>query len=259
MRRHVAIGLACIAGLSPLPLGAEIAPGERRSDFGQMSPETRAMQTDDTANPGMLSVLDGEALWTAKAGPAGRACADCHGDAKVTMQGVAARYPAWSEARRAPIDLAGQIDLCRTERQGASPWEPEGADRLAITAFVAHQSRGMPIAPPRGTGIEAARERGRVLFTARMGQLDLSCAACHDDNWGRRLAGAPIPQAHPVGYPIYRLEWQSVGSLQRRFRNCMSGVRAEAYPYGAPELVDLEAFLMERAAGLAIETPAVRP
>ena len=52
------------------------------------------MQTDDTANPGMLSVLDGEALWTAKAGLAGHACADCHGDARVTMKGVAARYPA---------------------------------------------------------------------------------------------------------------------------------------------------------------------
>ena len=117
----------------------------------------------------------------------------------------------------------------------------------------------MPIATPNDAGMNAARERGRKLFTARMGQLDLSCAVCHDSNWGRRLAGAPIPQAHPVGYPIYRLEWQSVGSLQRRFRNCMTGVRAEAYTYDAPELDELEEFLMERAAGLAIETPAVRP
>ena len=256
MRRAAAIGLACLLAS---PTGAEIARNQRRSDFGQMSPETRAMQSDDTANPGMLTVLDGEALWTAKAGPAAKSCADCHGDARVSMKGVAARYPAWSASRAAPIDLAGQIDICRAERQGVPAWRPESPDRLAVTAFVAHQSRGAPIAPPKDPGMDAARERGRKLFTARMGQLDLSCAACHDDNWGRRLAGAPIPQAHPVGYPIYRLEWQSVGSLQRRFRNCMTGVRAEAYPYDAPELVELEAFLMERAAGLAIETPAVRP
>ena len=82
---------------------------------------------------------------------------------------------------------------------------------------------------------------------------------CHDDNWGRKLAGATIPQAHPTGYPLYRLEWQSLGSLQRRLRNCLIGIRAEAYAYGALEMVDLELFLAWRARGLALETPAVRP
>ena len=256
MRR---LALTLLASLVASSLGAEIRPEDRRSDFEQMSPETRAMQTDDTANPGMLAVLDGEALWSVRAGSAGKSCADCHGDAKSSMKGVAARYPAWNDDRKAPLDLAGQIDLCRSERQGAQAWQPESPERLAVTAYVAHQSRGMPITPAGGSDMAGVRERGRKLFSARMGQLDLSCAACHDDNWGRRLAGAPIPQAHPVGYPIYRLEWQSVGSLQRRFRNCMSGVRAEPYPYDAPEYIELEAFLMQRAAGLAIEAPAVRP
>ena len=175
------------------------------------------------------------------------------------MRAAAASYPAWDEGLRRPVNLGSRINLCRQRHQGQPPWGREEDALLALETLVGLQSRGQPIAPPRDAGMDAARERGRALFTARMGQLDLSCAACHDDNWGRRLAGAPIPQAHPVGYPIYRLEWQSLGSLQRRLRNCMSGVRAEAYPYGAPELVDLEAFLMERAAGLAIETPAVRP
>ena len=39
----------------------------------------------------------------------------------------------------------------------------------------------------------------------------------------------------------------------------MSGMRAEPYPYGAAEYVALELFLMVRARGLAVETPAVRP
>ena len=68
-----------------------------------------------------------------------------------------------------------------------------------------------------------------------------------------------IPQAHPTGYPVYRLEWQSLGSLQRRLRSCMIGVRAEPYAYGAPEAVALELYLMVRAGGMRIETPAVRP
>ena len=112
----------------------------------------------------------------------------------------------------------------------------------------------------RGDGeLQSFVDLGSELFHRRQGQLNLSCSQCHDDNWGKRLAGAVIPQAHPTGYPVYRLEWQSLGSLQRRLRNCMSGVRAEPYEYGAPEAVALELYLMARARGMPIETPGVRP
>jgi sulfur-oxidizing protein SoxA len=93
----------------------------------------------------------------------------------------------------------------------------------------------------------------------RQGQLNLACANCHDDNWDKHLAGSAITQGHPTGYPIYRLEWQSLGSLQRRLRGCITGIRAQAYDYGAPELVELELYLMSRAQGMPVETPAVRP
>ena len=100
---------------------------------------------------------------------------------------------------------------------------------------------------------------GRGTFNRRQGQLNLACAQCHDDNWSKRLAGSVIPQAHPTGYPLYRLEWQAVGSLERRLRGCLFGIRAEVPAYGAPELVELELYLMWRARGMMRETPAVRP
>ena len=69
---------------------------QRRSDSDFVSADTRAMQNDDTANPGMLAVLDGETLWNEKAGATNKSCADCHGDAAVSMKGVASRYPAFA-------------------------------------------------------------------------------------------------------------------------------------------------------------------
>ena len=102
-------------------------------------------------------------------------------------------------------------------------------------------------------------EAGRTLFTRRQGQLNLSCAQCHDDRAGQRLGGSVIPQGHANGYPEYRLEWQSVGSLERRLRNCMIGVRAEPFADDSLDLVELELYLGARANGLAVETPAVRP
>jgi L-cysteine S-thiosulfotransferase len=103
------------------------------------------------------------------------------------------------------------------------------------------------------------RERGKALFFQRIGQLNLSCSQCHDSLAGGRLAGSTIPQGHATGYPIYRLEWQGMGSLQRRLRNCMTGVRAEPLPYGDEELVALELYLAWRSRGMAMETPAIRP
>jgi sulfur-oxidizing protein SoxA len=175
------------------------------------------------------------------------------------MRGVAARYPAVDAATGRPIDLAGRIALCRRERQGANEPARESDELLALAAFVAHQSRGLPIAPPDDARLAASRANGKRLFETRMGQLGLACASCHDDNWDKRLGGSAITQAQPTAYPLYRLEWQALGSLQRRMRGCMAGVRAEPYPYGSAEFVDLEAYLMSRAAGLAMETPGVRP
>jgi L-cysteine S-thiosulfotransferase len=237
---------------------AEIPQGERRSGTAFMSRETQAMQEDDRANPGMLAVLDGEALWNGA--PVGaKSCAGCHGDAATGMKGVAARYPAFDEKRARPIDLEQRINLCRTEHQHAPPLAWETRELLALTAYVAKQSRGVAITAGTDERSRPFVEKGRALFNQRQGQLDLSCAQCHDDNWGKRLAGSVIPQAHPTGYPEYRLEWQSIGSLQRRLRSCTFGVRAEPFAFGAPEQVDLELYLMWRARGMPLETPAVRP
>ena len=254
-----ALLFAVIAATAAAAAAAQIAPGDRRSGYDFAGPESRAMQDDDTANPGMLGVLQGETLWARKAGAADRSCADCHGDPRTSMKGVAARYPAFDPALARPLDLEGRINRCRSEHQGAAPFVAESEDLLALTAFIAHQSRGLPITVQTDAELRPFFDLGGELFHRRQGQLNLSCSQCHDDNWGKRLAGAVIPQGHPTGYPVYRLEWQSLGSLQRRLRNCMIGMRAEPYEYGAPEAVALELYLMERTHGMPIETPAVRP
>jgi sulfur-oxidizing protein SoxA len=193
----------------------------------------------------VLWLLDGEALW----GKLG--CAGCHGDARASMKGVAARHPAIVDGKL--------VNLEQRVRHQTPALAYESRELLALTAYVARQSRGMPVDVKVTEETRPFLDAGRTLFHRRRGQLNLACTQCHDDNWGKKLAGATIPQAHPTGYPIYRLEWQSVGSLARRLRNCLTGMRAELYPPGAPELVELELYLMWRARGMKLEAPAVRP
>lgn len=254
--------LACLLSLFLLAghAGSQTASKDtRRSGYEFMGASTQAMQKDDTLNPGMLWVKDGEVLWNQAAGASGKACVSCHAAAQSSMRGVAARYPAFDTGLGRPIALSQRINQCRQQHQQAAPLRAESQELLALESYVALQSRGLPLAPPDDTRLEPFRQRGAQLFAQRIGQLNLSCAQCHDGLAGGRLASSVIPEAHPTGYPVYRLEWQSMGSLQRRLRGCMSGVRAEPFAYGAQELVELELYLNARAKGMPLESPGVRP
>lgn len=223
-----------------------------------LPPEIKAQQDDDTLNPGMLWVERGEKLWATPSGKANKSCADCHGGAAASMRGVAARYPAVDTASGRLLNIEGRINKCRTDHMGDAPLPYESDDLIGLTALLALQSRGMPIAVATGGAAASHVEAGRRFFFERQGQLNLACSQCHDDNVGKRLRGDRISSGLPGAYPVYRLDWQKMGSLHRRLRACALGVRAEQLDYGAPEYVDLELYLAARAAGTVVEAPGVR-
>ena len=241
-----------------IPMGvAKAVPPSQQSSYELMSAENKAMQDDPSLNPAMFWVGDGESLWQQKLGPQNNSCGTCHGDAKKSMRGVATQYPKVIKGKLQTLE--GQINQCRVGTQSAPALVYESKDLLALTAFIAFQSKGMPIVVNENSVNAPFLKKGRRSFNERMGQLNLSCAQCHEDRAGLKLGGSSIPQGHPNAYPIYRLEWQTLGSLQRRLRNCMSGVRAQQFEYGSPEMAQLELFLMWRARGLPLESPGVRP
>lgn len=255
--RRARFGVAVLAGLL---LGCAAPPlaDARRSGFDEMGESTRALQRDDAANPAMLWVQGGQLAWARAPAASSRACASCHGDG-TALAGVAARYPAWDEGLARPVTLRHRINLCRERHQGQAPWPAEAEDLIGLEAWLGLKSRGQPITPPTDPRLAPHRAAGEALFRARIGQLELSCAQCHDERAGGLLGGTRIPQGHVTGYPIYRLEWQGMGSLGRRLRNCMTGVRAEPLAHGSLEMTQLELYLATRAMGMAVETPAVRP
>jgi L-cysteine S-thiosulfotransferase len=247
-----ALAAVLLGCATPVPIDS------RRSGYEDLGAATQAMQRDDSMNPAMLFVPEGEQLWRRAPSSTARSCASCHGEPDA-MKGVAARYPAWDGPLARPVNLGTRINLCRQRHQGQAAWPAEHADLLALEGFVGMQSRGLPISVPADPELQPHLARGEALFRERIGQLELSCAQCHDERAGGKLGSALIPQGHPTGYPIYRLEWQGMGSLGRRLRGCMTGVRAEPFASGSVEMAELELYLASRAMGMKVETPAVRP
>lgn len=230
----------------------------RRSGYLYLGAQTQALQDDDFLNPGMFAVERGRELWTAPDGAAGLSCASCHSDAAETMRGVATRYPRFDAERNAIINLELMINRERVRHVWTEPYAYESEELLALTAFIANQSRGMPVTVDVSGPAAPFFERGRAYFFQRRGQLDLACSQCHDDRAGLLLRGDQISQGQTNGFPIYRLIWRSVASTHRMFEWCNTSMRAEPSPLGSEEYLDLELYVAWRGRGLAMESPAVR-
>jgi sulfur-oxidizing protein SoxA len=248
-----------LAALQALPaLAQDIArPVPLKPGVDFQGEDIRRLQADDFANPGMLAVARGEKLWSEMLPGSDKPCAVCHGKAAKSMKGAATRYPRFDPALGRVVNLAGRIDACNREN-GGTGLAPESADLVALEVFIAHQSRGLPMAVAIDAAARASFERGAALYRTRIGQLNLACTHCHEANWGKTLLAETISQGHGTGWPAYRLEWQATGSLQRRLRACFFGVRAEQPAYASDDLVSLELYLAARAQGMAVETPGVR-
>jgi sulfur-oxidizing protein SoxA len=255
--KRLAVALAAGVVLVAHAQERAIAPADLRSGITFSGANVRVMQEDDAANPAYLWVERGERLWNTAAGPGSKSCASCH-HGIATMRGVAARYPMIDAGSGALLDLPARIGDWHARTQGTAALKPESEDLLALTAYVALQSRGMPVDVSIDGPARAPFERARAFYYERHGQMNLSCAQCHEQNWGRRLYNELISQGHGTAFPAYRLEWQALGSLDRRLRACLFGIRAEVPPPGSKELTELALFLAWRAQGLKLEAPGVR-
>jgi sulfur-oxidizing protein SoxA len=257
MRSFVSLFLAITACVFAIDVAAEpVKPSPPKGGREFQSEDVRKLEADEFANPGMLWVTRGEALWKQRRGDANVACGACH--AEGSMRGVAARYPRYDRSLERVVNLEQRINACVTGKQRGAALAWESDELLSITTFVARQSQGLPISVAVDGPARATFERGQKLHATRVGQLNLACTNCHDANWGKRLLSEPVSQGHPDGWPAYRFDWQTLGSLERRLRACFYGVRAEQPPFGSDDLVALELYLAWRAQGLALSSPGVR-
>jgi len=231
---------------------------DRRSGYTYMTDATRFIQNDDFENPAMLWVERGEDLWSTVDGKEGKSCESCHGDASESMKKVGATYPVFAPELNKLINLEQRINQCRTERMGADAWKWESDELLSSTTFVRHQSRDETVTPMVDGPAKAFFDKGKEYYETRRGQLDVACMHCHQLYPGGQLRANVLSQGMSNGFPTYRLKWQKVGSLHRRYRGCNKMVRAEPAKYGADEYVNLELYMAWRARGLPVETPAVR-
>nr|WP_281858738.1 sulfur oxidation c-type cytochrome SoxA [Litoreibacter halocynthiae] len=219
--------------------------------------ETRAMQADDFDNPGMIFVEQAEDVWNTADGSEGKSCADCHG-ASSDMSEVRPTFPKWNDAAEEVFTLEMQVNDCRENRMGAEKWKYNGGEMVNMTALLASVSRGNTVNVAIDGPAQATWEQGKELYYTRTGQLELSCANCHEDSYGLMIRADHLSQGQINGFPTYRLKNTKLNSIHDRFKGCIRDTRAETYSPGSPEFVALELYVASRGNGLSVEGPSVR-
>lgn len=219
--------------------------------------QTRAMQADDFDNPGMIFVEQAIDSWNTVDGSAGKSCADCHGEPE-SMEGVRPVYPKWNEAAGEVRTLEMQINDCRENQMGAEKWKYTKGPMVNMTALISSVSRGLPINVAIDGPAKETWEKGKELYYTRTGQLELSCANCHEQSYGQMIRADHLSQGQINGFPVYRLKNTKLNAVHARFKGCVRDTRAETYKPGSPEFIALELYVASRGNGLSVEGPSVR-
>ncbi len=240
------------------PPVAEHPLQELFSGYRYQSEPVRHMQDRDIRNPGKLWYDYGSKLWSLSEGEAGKSCADCHNVAEKAMRGVGARYPVFDAAEGKLLNLEQRINLCQTLNMKALAWDYGDDALVAMTTYVRAQSRGAPVRVKIDGPAKPYFEAGKAYYYRRRGQLNLSCAGCHQFSAGKKLRATTLSQGQSNGFPAYRIAAERTVSLHEQFQQCNRRVRAQPLALGSDAYVNLELYLAWRGGGLAVETPAVR-
>jgi L-cysteine S-thiosulfotransferase len=217
--------------------------------------ETQVFQEDDFDNPGFIFIDQALDMFETAEGSEGKSCANCHEDVE-EFAGLKTSLPRVEDGEL--VTMTDLVNECRVDRMGAKPWKYSGPQMSAMTALIAHQSRGMAMNVAIDGEAAPFWEKGKELYYTRVGQLDMACANCHEDNFGKMIRADHLSQGQINGFPLYRLKNAKINTVQGRFKGCMKNIRATPYKEGSPEFEALELYVASRGQGLSVETPAVR-
>ncbi len=221
------------------------------------SEETREMERDDFDNPGIANVDEARTIWATADGSEGKACADCHNEPEA-MAGVRTKMPKYNPEAQDLWSLENYINGCRTNRMGAEEWGWNSGEMVNMTALISYVSRGMPMDVAIDGDAAPYWEQGKEMYYTRTGQLELSCANCHEDHYGDMIRADHLSQGQINGFPTYRLKNTKLNSIHARFKGCVRDTRAETFSVGSPEFRALELYVASRGNGLSVEGPSVR-
>jgi L-cysteine S-thiosulfotransferase len=227
-------------------------------------------------SPAELFELEGEGLWKKPQGPNKVSLEKCDlGEGPGVLKGAYAHLPRHFPDADRVMDLETRLLHCMTTLQGRTREEATkrvfgNADRPSemelLSAYVASESRGVPMAPgTRHPKERAAFELGRKLFFHRAGAWDFSCTSCHGEDDKRiRMQYLPV-MFKPEGakrivatWPAYLVRNGQFKTMQWRINDCYRQMRWPEPAFASEATIALNLFLTATGAGEPYAGPGTK-
>lgn len=244
--------------------------------FAQKSPFADYQRMTAEGSPVELFELGGEELWRKKQGPRNVSLEQCDlGRGPGVLKGAYAALPRYFRDADRVMDLETRLLYCMTTLQGRTREdatkrlfgnEDSPSEMEYLSAYVAAQSRGFPMAPGKSHPKEAASyQLGKKLFFHRAGPWDFSCASCHGEE-GKRIRMSELPVlssptfARPVmaTWPAYRVSNSQFKTMQWRINDCYRQMRMPEPLFASEATVAMNMFLTVTAEGEPYHGPGTK-
>ena len=227
-------------------------------------------------SPAELFELQGEELWKKRQGPKNASLGACDlGEGPGVLKGAYAHMPRYFADADRVMDLETRLLHCMTTIQGRSREEAtkrvfgnanEPSEMELLSAYVASQSRGVPMAPGTKHPKErAAFELGQKIFFHRSGPWDFSCTSCHGEEDKRiRMQYLPV-MSKPEGarrivatWPSYLVRNGEFKTMQWRINDCYRQMRMPEPNFGSELTIALTMYLTATGAGEPYAGPGTK-
>jgi sulfur-oxidizing protein SoxA len=171
-------------------------------------------------------------------------------------------YPYFDEEKKEVVTLTSAINKCLTDA-GEKAWNEKKGDMPKLQAYIANESKeaGKEVDIKIASAAAAeAYERGKEYYYSQRGYLKLSCATCHVQGAGKRVRNESLSQllGHTTHFPVYRLKWQDLGTLERRMEGCVKDQGQNPPKTNSVEMKELLYFMAYMSNGMKIDGPDLR-
>ena len=175
---------------------------------------------------------------------------------------IAGDYPKFDDKKGKVVTLTAAINDC-LKANGQKPWNMKKGKMADLEAYFAAKSKeaGKKVNIQINSKAAAeAYERGKKIYYSQRGYLKLSCATCHVQGAGQRVRREYLSPllGHMTHFPVYRLKWQGLGTMERRIGGCEKNQGEKPHKPGTPWVAEMIYFMAYMSNGLPVDGPDIR-
>ncbi len=175
---------------------------------------------------------------------------------------IAGEYPKFDDKSGKVVTLTRAINQCLVAN-GQKPWKMTKGKMTDLEAYFAAKSTeaGKKVNVQINSKAAAeAYERGKKEYYTQRGYLKLSCANCHVQGAGQRVRREYLSPllGQTTHFPVYRLKWQGLGTMERRIKGCEKNQGENPHKPSSDWTAEMIYFMSYMSNGLPVDGPDVR-